>query len=111
MIEFFRKSLYAGIGATVTTKETVEKSLQDLVSKGKLTADEARQAADKVIEEGRKEYETSRTEMNKYFTEMLNRANVVTADQLKALESRVAELEKELANLREPVQGAEADKA
>ena len=94
MIDFFKKSLYAGIGATITTKEAVERSLQDLVDKGKLSAEEARSAADKVVEESKKEYETSRKELMTYFNDMLGRANVATKPELEALEKRVAELEK-----------------
>lgn len=94
MIDLLKKGMLIGIGATVTTKDKVESVLNDLVEKGKLSSDEARDTADKIVEESRKEFEGVREELNKRFVDLLNQGNIVTQDQLKALEARVQLLER-----------------
>ena len=37
MLDILKKTILAGIGATVTTKERVESVLEDLVEKGKIS--------------------------------------------------------------------------
>lgn len=85
--------MFAGVGAAVVTKDKIEKSLQELVEKGKMSADEAKDLTEKIIEAGEKETSEARSEATKLFTEVLNRANVVTQDQIEALEKRVRDLE------------------
>ena len=63
MIDVIKKTILAGVGATVVTKEKVEAVLKDLVDKGKVTAGEASELASKIAEEGRKEFETSSKEL------------------------------------------------
>lgn len=93
MIDLVKKTMLAGVGLAVVTKDKVLESLDDLVEKGKLTREEAEAMSDKIVEEGRTETEKAKVEASKLFNEMLHRANVVTKEQLEALESRVVELE------------------
>tara|TARA_R100000027_G_scaffold42073_3_gene31430 strand:+ start:25391 stop:25714 length:324 start_codon:yes stop_codon:yes gene_type:complete len=93
MIDLVKKAMFAGVGAAVVTKEKVEKSLQDMVEKGKMTADEAKDLSNKIIEAGEKETEQARNEASRLFTDMLNRAKVATQDQIESLEKRIRELE------------------
>ena len=101
MIDLLKKGMLAGLGATITTKETVESILGDLVEKGKLSRDEAKQTADKIVEESRKEFDDVKEELNKRVVEMLNKGNVVTQDQLAELSARVEKLEASLAEKTE----------
>lgn len=78
---------------TVVTKDKVLESLEELVEKGKLTRDEAAEMSDKIVQEGKEQTEKAKTEAGKLFTEMLQRANLVTKDQYDALAARVTELE------------------
>lgn len=93
MIELVKKSMLAGVGLAVVTKDKVLESLDELVERGKLTREEAAEMSEKIVEEGKAETEKARVEASKLFNEMLNRANVVTSDQYKALAARVTELE------------------
>lgn len=93
MIDLIKKTMYAGIGIGVVTKDKVLESLDELVEKGKLTREEAVAMSDKIVEEGQEETEKAKVEANKLFCEMLNRANVVTKDQYEALAARVTALE------------------
>lgn len=93
MIDLVKKAMFAGVGAAVVTKEKVESSLQELVEKGKMSSEEAKDLTKKIIEAGEKETEQARSEASKLFTDMLNRAQVATQDQIEALEKRVTDLE------------------
>lgn len=93
MIDIVKKTMLAGVGMAVVTKDKVLESLDEFVEKGKLTRDEAVAMSDKIVEEGKEQTEKAKTEAGKLFTEMLQRANLVTKDQYDALEARVTELE------------------
>ena len=111
MIDLVKKTMLAGVGLAVVTKDKVLESLDELVAKGRLTKEEAASLSEKIVEEGKAETEKAKTEAGKLFTEMLHRANVVTQDQYDALAARVTELEgklhkefpnNDLADLRAP---------
>jgi polyhydroxyalkanoate synthesis regulator phasin len=93
MIELVKKSMLAGVGLAVVTKDKVLESLDELVERGKLTREEAAEMSDKIVSEGKAETEKARVEASKLFNEMLHRANVVTKEQYDALAARVTELE------------------
>jgi len=93
MIELVRKTMLAGVGLAVVTKDKVLESLEELVEKGKLTKEEAVEMSDKIVQDGKDQTEKAKSEAGKLFTEMLQRANLVTKDQYDALEARIADLE------------------
>lgn len=93
MIDLLKKTLWAGVGLAVVTKDKVLESLDELVKKGKISQEEASAMTEKIVAEGEAETEKAKVEASKLFNEMLHRANVVTSDQLAALEARVQDLE------------------
>lgn len=97
MIDLIKKGMLAGVGAAVVTKESAEKALSELVEKGKISTGEAREMADKIVDEGRREFEKSKGEAQAWFDDMLGRANVATRSELEALSAKVAALEAKLA--------------
>ena len=96
MIDLVKKTMMAGVGLAVVTQEKVKESLDDLVEKGKLSKEEASNITDKIIEDGKTQTEKAQSEIAGFFTEMLQKANLVTKDQYDALETRVKELEGKL---------------
>jgi len=93
MINLMKKTMLAGVGLAVVTKEKIFESINEMVDKGKLTTDEANALSEKIVEEGRVETEKAKTEAGKLLNELLHRANVVTKDQYDELATRVTELE------------------
>ncbi len=93
MFDLVKKTMLAGVGMAVVTKDKVLESLDELVEKGKLSQEEAAALSEKIVEEGQEETEKAKVEANKLFSEMLHRANLVTKDQYEALAARVTELE------------------
>jgi polyhydroxyalkanoate synthesis regulator phasin len=93
MIDLVKKTMLASVGVAVVTKDKVLESLDELVEKGKLSKEEAAAMSEKIIEEGEAETEKAKVEASALFTEMLQRANLVTKDQYDALAARVTALE------------------
>ncbi len=93
MFDIFKRGVYAGIGAVIVTKETVEKSLSELVDKGRITAEEARQTADKLVEDGKKEFEKAQEDAGSTYDSLLSKAHIVTRSEYEKLAARVAALE------------------
>lgn len=93
MIDFFKKGMLAGLGAAVITKETIEKTLDELVEKGRISQEEAQQTADKMMEQGRHEFEKLRGDVSKAFDDFLSRAQLTPRSEFAKLEARVAALE------------------
>ena len=93
MIELIKKTMLASVGLAIVTKDKVQESLDELVEKGKLTKEEAIEMSDKIVQEGEEQTEKAKAEASKLFTEILQRANLVTKDQYDALAARVTDLE------------------
>ena len=96
MLDLIKKTVLAGIGATVATKEVIEKRLDELVEKGKLSSQEAREVTDKIIAESRQEYENAKVEVTTFFEELLEKAHVAKKKDIIALEERIRKLEDEV---------------
>lgn len=97
MIDLFKKTLLAGVGAAVITKDKIEGALEDFVRQGKLNAQDARIMADKIAEQGRREFDDLATDLNHRISGVLDRANAEHATRIAALEERVKVLEAQLA--------------
>lgn len=104
MIDLIRKTVLAGVGAAVLTKEKVEASLTDLVEKGRISADEAKATAEKIAEDGKREFENVSSEVQKSVADMLEQMGVGQKDKVADLEKNLLGLEKRLLALEIEVQ-------
>lgn len=93
MLDIIKKGMLAGIGAAIITKESAEKVLSELVEKGRISTAEAKETAEKLAEQGRKEYENATEALQETFDKMLRRAHVATQSELAELAARVERLE------------------
>jgi len=99
MIDLIRKTVLAGVGAAVLTKEKVEESLNDLVAKGRISADEAKATAEKIAEDGKREFETVSSDVQKKVSDLLDQMGLGQKDKMAELEQRLLALEIEVQNL------------
>ena len=97
MIDAIKKTLLAGIGAAVITKEKAEAALHDLVKQGKISTGDARIMADKIAEQGRREFEDMSGKLNDRLRELLNHTDQNFRTRIDLLEDRVRRLEEKLA--------------
>lgn len=94
MIDVIKKTLLAGVGAAVITKDKVEAALGDFVKQGKVTSAEARVMAEKIAEDGRREFENLSHELSEKLRDKFAGIDSEAKQRLNALEARVAALER-----------------
>jgi len=96
MLDLIKKTVLAGIGATVITKEKVEVLLNEYVEKGKLSAQDAKNLSERIVADGKHEFEQVKHDLSGRFQELLEKSKLATRDELTALEKRLATLEAKL---------------
>ncbi len=96
ILETFKKTLLAGLGAAVVTKDKVQEGLEDLVKQGKITATEAQSIAERVATEGKKEFELASKKLGDKVREVMSHADSRHLPRIEALEKRIAALERKL---------------
>ena len=99
MFDTFQKLFLVGLGATATTAEAVRKSLDELVEKGKITADEAREYSQKMMNDGKKEFDDAQKEAEEFFNSMLSKARVATKKDIEELENKITSLKGRVTHL------------
>ncbi|CAM2927132.1 phasin family protein [Rariglobus hedericola] len=97
MIDLIKKTLLAGVGAAVITKEKVEDTLDDYVRQGKVKAEDAKIIASKIAEQGRKEFEDVSQALAAKIQDLASRGTDKTDPRIAALEQRIRDLEAKLA--------------
>ena len=105
MIDIIRKTLLAGVGAAVVTREKVESALGDFVRQGKVSSAEAREMAGRIADQGRREFDRMAGELDATLRARLDGVDGLAQRRLEALEARVAALE----NAAEVAANREAD--
>ncbi len=95
MITAIKKTLLAGLGAAVITKERLEAGLDELVSQGKLSAADARSLARKLSRDGRREFKELSGELGDKLNEVALRSAGAAQTRLRELEARLQKFEKD----------------
>lgn len=93
MIDIIRRTLLAGVGAAVVTREKVESALGEYVRQGKVSSAEARETAGRIADEGRREFDRMTEELDQRLRTLLDGVDGRAQRRLDALEARVAALE------------------
>jgi polyhydroxyalkanoate synthesis regulator phasin len=94
MIESFKKTILAGLGAAVVTGDKVQERLDEFVKQGKITADEARAIGEKIAKEGRQEFDKASAKVGEKVRELMAYADGRHLSRIEALEARIKALEK-----------------
>jgi polyhydroxyalkanoate synthesis regulator phasin len=102
MIETFKKTLLAGLGAAVVTSEKVQAGLEEFVREGKISAADARAMAEKIAHDGKKEFEEVSSKLGDKVRELLAYADQKHMTRLEELEARVDRLEGKPAKAHAP---------
>jgi polyhydroxyalkanoate synthesis regulator phasin len=97
MIDTIKKTVLAGVGAVVITKEKAEEVFEEFVRQGRISANDARIMAGKISEQGRREFEEASSSLQSKIKDLIGRNEAGVQQRLAALESRVALLEHKLA--------------
>lgn len=107
MFEDIRKAMFIGLGAAAMSWDKMKEMVDDLVSKGDITADEGKKLYNELLhraeEQGREANDRLRTQIRQVLTDMgvADRAHIAT------LESRIESLERRINQLEMNLQTAE----
>lgn len=104
MMNAFKKALLASVGAALITKEKAEATLNEFVAQGRINPDDAKAVARQMAEDGRREFESVRGDVEKKLKEF-----TPTAEEQAAV--RIADLESRLAKLRQGLEAKAKPKA
>jgi polyhydroxyalkanoate synthesis regulator phasin len=108
-MENLKKLFLAGVGALSLSKERAQRVAKELIAQGKIREQEGRT----LVAEMLKKAESARQEVEKTVKTQVSHAyqkvNLATQEQLKKMEKRIQELERELAK-KNPSQGRSAKK-
>lgn len=96
MESVLRKVMLLGLGALTMTKEALEKGIDELVKKGEVSQDEAKELLRDMWERGQKERENLTRLVREQTERTLKAFKGASHEDLAALEARVAALERHL---------------
>ena len=98
MLEQLRKLAMIGIGGTAIAVDKVSEYVDELVEQGKLTVNEGKKLTEELIQSKKTEVtDRDRAEIESVLLDM----NIAQRKDIDSLESRIQELEAELANRNE----------
>ncbi|MCD4813693.1 phasin family protein [bacterium] len=101
-MDTMKKVFLAGVGALSLSKDRAQKIVTELIAQGKIREKEGRKLAEEMMrraESTRKDVEKNiHTQVNTVYTKV----NVATQVQLKKMEKRIHELEREVAKKNKP---------
>jgi len=97
-MDLFKQFFTLGLGAAVITKEQIEKTVDTLVKKGEVNANESKELVNQWIQKG----EQAKTELDDIIktrvNQVLSSLDIVTKEEYRELERRIEALEMKLNN-------------
>lgn len=102
MEETFKKLIYAGVGLAAQATERIEETINDLISKGKITDKEGKKIVDDFIKKTEDKKESYETKFKTAVEDVTSRFNYVKKADYDALAKKVAKLEKEMKAQKAP---------
>lgn len=82
MEDLFKKFLYTGVGLVAMTAEKIQKSVEKLISDGKLSIEEGKKLIDKLVKEGK----LSADEGKKMIDELVEKGKISAEEGKKTIE-------------------------
>jgi polyhydroxyalkanoate synthesis regulator phasin len=99
MFELIRKSILAGIGVAVVTKEKIEEATRHFVKEGKLSTEEAEKFADEMIKSGEREMDEMNSRISEAMKKWADNIEIVRKKEFQELSGRLDILERRLSAL------------
>jgi polyhydroxyalkanoate synthesis regulator phasin len=96
MEDLFKKTISFGIGLFDYTKEKVETLVEDMVKRGELNKQDSSQAVEELWQRAEKEQSAFWDKVKEFINRIVDEMPLVRRSELKALEERLAALEKRL---------------
>ncbi|MDQ0205850.1 phasin family protein [Alkalicoccobacillus murimartini] len=94
MVRSLLNNVYSlGLGAAVTSKEQIEKAVDELVKKGEIRRSESSNLVDELVEKGSQTQKQIEGIVQERVKQVLDSMHIATKEEVAALERRIRELE------------------
>jgi len=93
-MDFIKKSMLAGIGLAVLTKEKAEKTVDELIKKGELTKKEGKETIKELTEKSKEFKEDLTKKAEKAVADTIAKLNIPTRKEFTALKNKIEKIEK-----------------
>jgi len=94
MLDLVKKTMMAGIGLALKTRDEVEDMVKDVVKKSSMSEQEGKKFLDELLSRYDEAKVKLEERVEKIVKDFLKKADVVTGDELKALKKEIRELKK-----------------
>lgn len=99
MIDLFKKGFFTSLGLIIVTAEEVEKKIQGLVEKGKLSAEEGEKIINDFVHKSENQQTQAHEWISKNIKSTMESLDIARKEDMENLEARVASLEDRLSTL------------
>jgi len=106
MLDLLKKSLMAGLGAVVITRDKIREGTRSLVEEGKMSTEEAEKLADELVKSGERQWDELNSKFQSSMRKWSDNADVENKKEIQDLKARVELLEQRLGLLEESHRGA-----
>ena len=96
MEESIKKMVYAGVGLAAQATEKFEKTVNDLIQRGKISDKEGKKIVDEFFKKTEKKKDSFESRFRSTTEEIIERFNFATQKDVKSLKKKIEKLEKEL---------------
>ncbi|WP_416149132.1 phasin family protein [Salipaludibacillus sp. HK11] len=96
MSNLLKTGFLLGIGAAVSSKEKVDKYVDDLLAKGKVTPKEADELYQSLLKKGEETEEQWNQRSKEKMRSIMDDLNIISREEFLQLQERVDQLEKKL---------------
>src|SRR5512142_2957335 len=96
MLDAFRRAFLVGLGAMSLTRERAQQIIDELVKAGEVQEQEGKDLMDEMLKKAAEVKDDVQKTVTSQLDAAYKRLNLVSVDQLKKMEKRIQELEREL---------------
>lgn len=96
MNDLIKKGLYIGLGATIASKEKLEKYLNELSKNGDIATQDAKSILEAISEKGEEKKDEWENSFKQEFKDAIQSLGFVTKEEFEQLQQKVAKLEESL---------------
>jgi len=96
MKDLLKKSLSLGLGFAIVSKEQIDKVIDELVTKGELSANESKEFMNELIVKGEEQQNEINVKLKAQITKIMEELNLPSKAEFEGLEKRISQLEKNM---------------
>ncbi len=96
MKDLLKKSMLAGLGLVVVSKDKIEESIRELIEKGNISEQEGKKLVQEMIGNAEKAKGDFEKMVDKYVDKALSRMDIVKKSDLQELQDSIADIQQRL---------------